>query len=129
MAGFSTFDLNYAHFINDGLALARQHLRPSDTVVSLDFSNPFSYAFRIPPAWGGTPMGMQFRTNFDDENHVSPERLFGHAGLVMIPQPQTFSDFSLAANIPRIYGPWLEQHFHLIGETVFWRVYRNNTGT
>jgi len=128
LAGFSTFDLNYAYFINDGLALARQHRRPDDTIVSLDFSNPFSYAFRIRPAWGGTPMGMQFRTNFDDENHVEAERLFGHASLVMIPQPQAFSDFSLAANIPRIYGPSLERHFRLIGETVFWRVYRNNTG-
>jgi hypothetical protein len=44
----------------------------------------------------------------------------------MIPQPGAFSNFSLAGSIPRIYGSWLEQHFHLIGETVFWRVYRNN---
>jgi hypothetical protein len=126
LAGFSTFDSGYAHFVNDGLELARQHRRPDDTIMSLDFSNPFSYALRIGPAWGGTPMGMQFRTNFDDNNHVEPERLFGHASLVMIPQPETFSNSSLAGSIPRIYGAWLEKHFHLIGETVFWRVYRNN---
>jgi hypothetical protein len=128
LAGFSTFDVGYVHFVNNGLALAQQNRRPNDTIVSLDYSNPFSYAFRIRPAWGGTPMGIQFRTNFDDRNHVEPERLFGHASLVMIPQPQTFSDYTLAANIPRIYGPWLEHHFHLIGETVFWRVYRNDAG-
>ncbi len=126
LAGFSAFDVNYVHFVDDGLALARQHRRPDDTIMSLDFSNPFSYAFRIRPAAGGTPMGMQFRTNFDDDNHVGPERLFGHASLVMIPQPAAFSDFSLASNIPRIYGPWLERHFHLIGETALWRAYRNN---
>jgi len=128
LAGFSTFDVGYAHFVNNGLALARQYRRPDDTIMSLDYSNPFSYAFRIPPAWGGTPMGLQYRTNFDDRNHVEPERLFGHASLVMIPQPQAFSDYTLAGSIPRIYGPWLEQHFHLIGETVFWRLYRNNAG-
>jgi hypothetical protein len=128
LAGFSTFDVGYAHFVNNGLALARQYRRPDDTIMSLDYSNPFSYAFRIRPAWGGTPMGLQFRTNFDDRNHVEPERLFGHASLVMIPQPQAFSDYTLAGNIPRIYGPWLERHFHLIGETVFWRLYRNNAG-
>jgi hypothetical protein len=128
LAGFSTFDVGYAHFVNNGLALARQYRRPDDTIMSLDYSNPFSYAFRIRPAWGGTPMGLQYRTNFDDRNHVEPERLFGHASLVMIPQPQAFSDYTLAGSIPRIYGPWLEQHFHLIGETVFWRLYRNNAG-
>jgi hypothetical protein len=127
LAGFSTFDVGYVEFVNDGLALARQHRKPDDTIMSLDFSNPFSYTFRVRPARGGTPIGLQFDTNFNDKNHIEPDRLFGHASLVMIPQPQMFSDWSLAANIPRLYGPWLQQHFHLIGETAFWRAYRNNS--
>ncbi len=127
LAGFSSFDLNYVAFVNDGVALARQHLRPDDSVVSLDFSNPFSFAFQLKPASGGTSMGLQFGTNFDDQHHIEPDRLFGHASLVMIPQRRMFTDWSLAANLPRLYGPWLEQHFHLIGETPLWRAYRNNT--
>jgi hypothetical protein len=127
LAGFSTFDVGYVEFVNDGLALARQYRRPGDTIMSLDFSNPFSYTFRVRPAWGGTSVGLQFGTNFDDKNHIEPDRLFGHASLVMIPQPQMFSDWTLAANLPRLYEPWLRQHFHMVGETAFWRAYRNNT--
>jgi hypothetical protein len=127
LAGFSTFDVGYVEFVNDGLALARQHRRPDETIMSLDFSNPFSYTFRVRPAWGGTSVGLQIGTNFDDKNHIEPDRLFGHANLVMIPQPQTFSDWTLAANLPRLYEPWLQQHFHMVVETAFWRAYRNNT--
>src|SRR5581483_3023203 len=65
LAGFSSFDTGYVHFINDGLALAQQYRRPDDTIASLDFSNPFPYAFAIRPAWGGASTGLQFRTNFD----------------------------------------------------------------
>jgi len=126
LAGFSTFDTNYIHYIDDGLELAQQYRRPGDTIACLEFSNPFSYAFRIRPAWGGTPTGLQFRTNFDDTHKIPPDRLFGHADLLMMPQPDRFSDPTLAANIPRVYGPYIQRHFHLVGETEFWRAYRNN---
>jgi hypothetical protein len=126
LAGFSSFDTGYVHFINDGLALAQQYRRPDDTIASLDFSNPFSYAFAIRPAWGGASTGLQFRTNFDDTHKIPPDYLFGHASLLMMPQPEQFSDFTLPGNISRVYGQYIQKHFHLVGETDLWRAYRNN---
>jgi hypothetical protein len=126
LVGFTSFDTDYVNFVNDGLALAQRCRRPGDTIVSLDFSNPFSYAFGTRPAWGGTSTGLQFDTNFDDTHRIAPERLFGHAALLMVPQPRRFSDPTLADNLPRVYGPYIQQHFHLIGETDLWRAYRSN---
>ena len=32
----------------------------------------------------------------------------------------------LLLSVPRIYGPYLAAHFHLIGESPGWRLYRHN---
>src|ERR1035441_9625473 len=44
LAGFRSFEAGYVDLVNDGLALVNKHRRPDDTVMSLDFSNPFSYS-------------------------------------------------------------------------------------
>ena len=37
-------DFSYGEFVNDGLSLVAKYRRPGDTVMSLDFTNPFSYS-------------------------------------------------------------------------------------
>jgi hypothetical protein len=123
LAGFRTYERNYVDLVNDGLALVNQHRRPDDTVMSLDFSNPFSYALGMRPAPGGATT-LHYRGNFNDSHHPASERLFGGASLVMIPVVPT--EKGLARSVPRIYGPYLEEHFHLIGESTGWRLYRRN---
>ena len=123
LAGFRTFEGSYVELVNDGLALVNQHRRPDDTVMSLDFSNPFSYALGMRPAPGGA-ITLHFRGNFTDAHHPTAERLFGGASLVMLPVVPT--DKGLARSVPRIYGPYLEEHFHPIGESKGWRIYRHN---
>lgn len=124
LSGFQDAEAWYVALVNDGLGLLQKFRRPSDTIASLDFSNPFSYALGIAPPPGGTPTGLQYRTNFDDNHHLSPEFLFGRATLVMV--PDTFTDTTLEETIPRIYGPYLRQHFHLVGQTASWHLYRVN---
>jgi hypothetical protein len=116
-------DRLYSKYVNDGLALVRAHRRPGDTIMSLDFTNPFSYGLGMRPAPGGTTV-LQYRTTFDDTHHQSPRELFGLADLVMM--PKHFSDPTLPESIPRLYGPYLETHFHLIGESGIWRLYRRD---
>jgi dolichol kinase len=123
LAGFRTFEASYVDLVNDGLALVSQHRRPDDTVMSLDFSNPFPYALGMRPAPGGATT-LHYRGNFSDSHHPTPERLFGGASLVMIPVVPT--EKGLARSVPRIYGPYLKQHFHPIGESTGWRLYRRN---
>ena len=121
--GFRTFEASYVDLVNDGLALVQQYRRPDDTVMSLDFSNPFSYALGMRPASGGA-ITLHYRGNFSDSHHPTPERLFGSASLVM--QPVVPTERGLARSVPRIYGPYLEEHFHRIGESAGWRIYRHN---
>jgi hypothetical protein len=123
LAGFRTFESSYVDLVNEGLSLLNQHRRPDDTVMSLDFSNPFSYALGMRPAPGGATT-LHYRGNFNDEHHPTPERLFGRASLVMVPVVP--SEKGLTFSVPRIYGPYLAEHFHLIGESPGWRIYRHN---
>jgi hypothetical protein len=122
LGGFRTFEASYVDLVNDGLALLNQHRRPDDTVMSLDFSNPFSYALGMRPAPGGATT-FHYRGNFNDAHHPAPDRLFGGASLVMNPVVPT--EKGLARSVPRIYGPYLEEHFDLIGESKGWRIYRH----
>lgn len=124
LRGFQDVEIGYVAFVNDGIALLRKYRRSGETVASLDFSNPFSYGLNIPPPPQGTPVGLQYRTNFDDEHKLPPEFLFGQADLVMV--PVTFTDGSLQDSIPRLYGPYLRHHFHLAGQSIAWTLYRNN---
>jgi hypothetical protein len=38
--------------------------------------------------------------------------------------PKAFSDGPLALAIPRMYGPYLNSHYHLVAESTFWQLYR-----
>ena len=122
-SGLTSFDVDYVNFVNDGLDLIRRNRRAGDTIMSLDFSNPFSFLLATPPARGGTT-GLQFNTNFSDAHHPAPEWLIGHATLVIV--PEVYSDGSLDDNIPRIYGPYLTGHYHQIERSARWKLYRRN---
>ncbi|MDQ6678826.1 MAG: hypothetical protein M3Z09_16200 [Acidobacteriota bacterium] len=115
-------DQAYQLFVNDGIALLKQYRRLGDSVMSLDFTNPFSYGLAMKPARGGA-ICLQYRTTFDDAHKPSPEWLFGYATLVMV--PKQFSDGTLDDSIPRLYGPYLRDHFSFVSESAQWRLYRN----
>jgi len=110
-------------YVNDGLTLVDQYRLPDDTIMSLDFSNPFSYALGMKPAPGGA-ITLHYGVNFSEARHPSAERLFGEARLVIIPKKP--SEQGLRLGIPLVYGPYLKAHFHLIGESPGWRLYRHN---
>jgi hypothetical protein len=125
LAGFRSCDRPYVDLVNDGLRLVNRHRRSGDTIMSLDFSNPFSYALGMAPAPGGATT-LHYRGNFSDQSHPAPEFLFGRASLVIVPVVPT--DKGLAKSVPRIYGPYLAAHFQLIGQSAGWRLYRHNAG-
>jgi hypothetical protein len=114
-------DSTYTYFINDGFSLLKLYRKPGERVMSLDFTNPFSYGLGIPPAPGGST-NLQYDGSFNATHKVSPEKLFGAADLVML--PKIFSDGSLQSTVPTIYGPFLDSHFELVGESFDWKLYR-----
>jgi hypothetical protein len=116
-------DLGYAHDLEDGFRLLNSNRRASEHVMSLDFSNPFSFGLGIPPAEGGAT-SLLYASTFDETHRLSPERLFGSSELVMV--PRVFSDGSLTFSIPKIYGPYLAAHYQVAAESESWRLYRRS---
>jgi hypothetical protein len=112
----------YQIFVEEGITLLRQHIRPGESVMSLDFSNPFSYGLRLKPARGGA-ICLQYRTTFDDANRPAPDFLVGQASLVMVPKHS--SNPGLEESVLRLYGPYLNEHFALVSESKQWWLYRN----
>jgi hypothetical protein len=123
LAGFnSTVERDYVEYVNEGCNLLQLHRRPQDTVLSLNFTNPFSFALGMKPPSQGTTW-LQYRNDFDD--HGPPaERIFGDASLVML--PKLFSDGTLPDTVPRIYGPYLKQHYAVAAESPNWWLYRQS---
>ncbi len=112
---------NYAIFVNQGLALLRDHSSQNEKVVSLEFSNPFSIALERTPPKDGTTC-LQYGVTFDDSHKLSPDRLFGDAELVML--PKVFSAPLLSAAIVRNYLKPLHERFGKVAESSQWTLYR-----
>ena len=115
----------YRLFVDDGLLLVKHHQVPGDSIMTLDFTNPFSYGLSMKPARGGA-IALQYGTTFNDKHRPTAERLFGSASLVMV--PKRFSDGTLTNSIRRLYGQYLDQHFRMIGESGQWQLYRHGAG-
>ncbi len=126
LAGFnSTVERDYVEYINEGCDLLNQHRQAQDSVLALNFTNPFSFGLGMKPSSGGTTW-LQYGTNFDDAG-PSPEKIFGEASLVML--PKLFSDKTLPDTVPRLYGPFLKKHYTLAAESLNWWLYRRNAGS
>jgi hypothetical protein len=125
LAGFNTtIERDYVEYVNEGCDLLNQHRLAADSVLALNFTNPFSFGLGMKPPSGGATW-LQYGTNFDDAG-PSPERVFGDASLVML--PKLFSDKTLADSVPRLYGPFLKRHYALEGESLNWSLYRRRDG-
>lgn len=112
----------YRAFVNDGLALVKQNRAPGDTLMCLEFTNPFSYGLGMKPARGGATT-LDYQTTFSDAHRPTAEWLIGSANLVMVPKTYSYPAYE---NIRRIYGPYLNSHFHVMAESAQWRLYRAN---
>lgn len=121
LAGLNTtVEGSYVEYINEGCDLLNQHRQAQDSVLALNFTNPFSFGLRIKPPLGGATW-LQYGTDFD-ESGPAPERVFQGASLVML--PKKFSDYTLPDTLPRIYGPYLKQHYAVEAESLNWWLYR-----
>jgi hypothetical protein len=111
----------YVQDIKDGMAMIQRLSAPNESVYSLDFTNPFTYALARPPAHGGA-WSLHFNMGIDDRHHPSPEFAIGGADIMMEPK---FPSADIHG-ILRIYGEYLHSHFHLVEESSRWRMYRRN---
>ena len=112
----------YAAVVNDGIALLQRWSPPGETIYSLAYVNPFSYALERKPALGGSTW-LHAVHNFSDTWKPSPEWLLGHADVVIVPKSPGFYSIDY---ILRNYMGYVSAQFHLVAETPYWWLYRNN---
>ncbi|HEX6354917.1 hypothetical protein [Actinophytocola sp.] len=98
--------------LNDGMALLRRHIQPTDTVAVVAMTNPFSFALSLPPA-RGVPLWWDVDISFDANTHLDAAQVFGSARWVMIPRMvagQGCCQATVQAMLD-LYDPYLSTHY------------------
>jgi hypothetical protein len=113
----------YVAYVNEGVDLIRRVSKHSETVFTLDFVNPFSYALLRRPAMGGADC-MVFNHQFNDAHKPTAEWLFGAADIVMVPKHPSAADIDTSA-LFRNYLPSIQERFRLCAETSWWQLYKS----
>jgi hypothetical protein len=122
LSGAASSEKEYVEVVNDGIELLKGHLRPGDTVGTLDFANPFTYALGLQPQEGGSSSKLAYRFDYIDRSKPSPEFMMEPSITWMMITQNFAADEPMARN----YGPYLESHFHLEAQSAEWRLYRRN---
>jgi len=68
----------YISDIEDGIGMIERLSGPTESVYSLDFSSPFSYALARPPFRGGA-WALHFTMGIDERHHSDADFTFGGA--------------------------------------------------
>jgi hypothetical protein len=111
--------------INEGIDLLRRHLLPGDSVTTIAFANPFSFALGLQPAHDG-PQWWDLHFNFDENHHPTAESFLGAASLVMVPRkvdPHA-GGFDTVEVMLHLYGGYLAAHFRPLDSSDHWLLYR-----
>jgi hypothetical protein len=107
----------YAVWINDGLALLREHADRNSRIFVVDWVNPFSFALELPSPRGDA-LYWHVERVFDQQHFPPAERVFREVTLVMVPkraiQPAS------KEMLMRVYGDAVESQFEPIDESNLW---------
>lgn len=132
------------------ITLLRQHVRPGDVILLLDFANPYPFIFRSPAPRGAVAWWDRGRT-FSAKIHPDPAALLHGADFVIqtdyavqMPEPwpgplarlraylKPVADNELGTgqDLWAIYGPAVRERFHPIartGEATIWQKFELKT--
>jgi hypothetical protein len=111
--------------INDGLRVLRRNLRPGDTVFTLAYTDPFSFALGLPSSRCG-PLWWDLGFDFDRKTHPDAQCAIGSARWVMIPRmvPGQGCCQETVSVMLHLYSGYLSRHFAEIQRTSDWILLR-----
>jgi hypothetical protein len=112
----------FINYVNDGVALLQVDSRPDETIITIDMTNPFSYALERRPARAGIE-SPTYHVNIDDDHRPADDRFFGDADIVMVPKRPAVDAVNWVG-FYRVYKPELNRRYYLAAETSFWWMYR-----
>ena len=116
----SLTSLQYAAWLNDGLALLRPHLNADSRVICLDWINPFSFALGLPSPRGDA-LCWDFGLLVSDTHHPAAENVLRDATLVMEPK-RPIAPFTESFK-KRLLGAQLAAHFRVADQSALWILY------
>ena len=108
----------YAHLVNDGLALIKPHVTPATRVFCVDLANPFPFALSLPYPKGGITWWAP--NTFNKKIFPKPEQVFEEVTHVLIPKYGLGHSTGL---ILEVYKPYLMEHFEPLAESKLWDLY------
>ena len=111
----------YVQMVNDGCEMLRRHSQPSERILALDFSNPFSFALRRSPPKGDA-LWWDAAITFNKNVYPDPEKSFRDAALVMVPK-KPFAK-KTALQLMEVYGDYVRTRYTAVTESPFWILYR-----
>jgi hypothetical protein len=112
--------------ISSGVTTLRKLIQKygSGSVVTLDFSNPFSYLLGTPPARGDY-LWYHFGRNISVNYHLPVAQFLSGAKYIMIPNYPM--EYRSTIPLVEITADYLEDEFFLYQQDFFWKIYvRNN---
>ncbi len=112
----------YVGKVNDAVRILKAKVPPNSRVLTFDFTDPYSFAMRWPPA-PGSPIFWDYGIVFNKTYFPKPAIVFGGADAVLL--PKLFgSGFVIAlATIQKLYGPTLERDFKIAASDDQWTLY------
>lgn len=106
----------YAHLVNDGVALVRPHVNAASRVFCMDSANPFPLALRLPAPKGGALWWDKM--TFNRRIFPAPERALGEVTHVMVPKSGVNSE-----DVWEVYRPYVTEHFRHLDASALWDLY------
>ena len=112
----------FTTYVNDGVALLKRESRSNEKILSMDMTNPFSYALERKPPHGGIA-SPTYHFNIDDQHRPSDDEFFGDADIVMVPKHPALDDFFYKGFL-RAYKPGLNRRYQLVAQSDWWWMYQ-----
>ena len=113
----------YIRQVNEGMALIRKVSDPAESVFTLDYVNPFSYALARKPAVGGGPyLGSAL---FNSSRMPSPDWFLGQVDILMIGKDPPYPE--RVAWLNGMFGKYIEERFIVAAESPSWYLLRRRT--
>jgi hypothetical protein len=112
----------YTMYINDGAALLRKVTSDTETIITMDMTNPFPYILGRKPPVGGIA-AVAYNYTLSDDSRPSDDRYFGSADIVMVPKYPALNGCYYDGYF-KIYETGLHKRYFLAAESDRWYLYR-----
>jgi hypothetical protein len=107
---------------NDGIHLLQSLSSQNETIATIAFSNPFSFALDRRPPEGGA-LWLDLDNNISVAHPVPENTVIGHPDLLMV-EHSGDREGSVTRAVLALYPDLLSNEFAYVGSSKFWTLYR-----